>query len=102
MGIPEIRYTRSGDVALAYQVTGREEGPDLVLIPGWVSHVEQAWELPSYAAFLHRLCGFARLILFDGGTGLSDGGAHTCRRSRLRMGRHPRGDGRRRGGASAR
>ncbi|MEW6269768.1 MAG: adenylate/guanylate cyclase domain-containing protein [Thermodesulfobacteriota bacterium] len=49
------------------------EGPDLVLIPGWVSHVEHAWEVPSFAAFLHRLASFSRVLLFDRrGTGLSD------------------------------
>ena len=69
-----IRYTRSGDVNIAYQVTG--EGPfDLVLIPGWFSHLEIDWELPAYAHFLERLGSFARLICFDKrGTGLSDRG----------------------------
>jgi hypothetical protein len=42
-------------------------------VPGWVSHVELAWEEPSYAAFLRRLASFSRLIIFDKrGTGLSD------------------------------
>jgi class 3 adenylate cyclase len=68
----EIRYTRSGDVALAYQVTG--DGPlDLVFVPGWISNIELAWELPEFARFLGRLASFARLIWFDKrGTGLSD------------------------------
>jgi class 3 adenylate cyclase/pimeloyl-ACP methyl ester carboxylesterase len=72
VGTPEIRYTRSGDVALAYQVTG--EGPmDLVFVPGWISNIELAWELPEFARFLGRLASFARLIWFDKrGTGLSD------------------------------
>lgn len=69
---PETRYARNGDVSIAYQVTG--DGPvDVVLVPGWVSHVEYAWEEPSYARFLKRLASFARLILLDRrGTGLSD------------------------------
>lgn len=68
---PRTRYAKNGDVNLAYQVVG--EGPDLVLIPGWVSHVEHAWEEPSYAAFLRRLAAFSRLIMLDRrGTGLSD------------------------------
>ena len=38
-----IRYARSGDVSIAYQVTG--EGPiDLVLVPGFFSHLELDWE----------------------------------------------------------
>ncbi len=68
----ETRYAKSGDVHIAYQVVG--EGPlDLVLVPGWVSHVEYAWEEPSLAAFLRRLASFSRLIFLDRrGTGLSD------------------------------
>src|SRR5204863_1557889 len=42
-------------------------------VPGWVSHVEYAWEEPSYARFLTRLASFSRLIMLDRrGTGLSD------------------------------
>jgi len=69
---PETRYTKSGDVNIAYQVTGR--GPlDLVFVAGWVSHLEYAWEDPAFARFLDRLGSFSRLIRFDKrGTGLSD------------------------------
>jgi class 3 adenylate cyclase/pimeloyl-ACP methyl ester carboxylesterase len=69
---PETKYTQSGNIAIAYQVLG--DGPvDLLLVPGFVSHLEQAWEDPSYSRFLRRLAGFSRLILFDKrGTGLSD------------------------------
>jgi uncharacterized RmlC-like cupin family protein len=43
---PETRYAKSGDVHIAYQVTG--DGPlDLVYVPGFVSHLEYAWEDPS-------------------------------------------------------
>src|SRR5207237_6197805 len=46
---------------------------DLVLVPGWVSHVEYAWDEPTDSRFLRRLSAFSRLILFDRrGTGLSD------------------------------
>lgn len=57
---------------IAYQVLG--EGPrDLVYVPGWISHVELAWEEPTLATFLGRLASFSRLITFDKrGTGLSD------------------------------
>lgn len=69
---PETRYTRSGDVNIAYQVLG--DGPvDLVFVMGWVSHLEYFWAEPSFARFLQRLASFSRLILFDKrGTGLSD------------------------------
>lgn len=69
---PETKYTRSGDVHIAYQAVG--EGPiDLVVVPGFVSHVEYIWEEPRAADFLRRLASFSRLIMFDKrGTGLSD------------------------------
>jgi len=68
----KTKYTRSGDIHIAYQTVG--EGPlDLVYVQGWVSHVELAWEEPTLARFLRRLASFSRLIAFDKrGTGLSD------------------------------
>jgi len=70
--IPEVRYAKSGDVNIAYQVAG--EGPlDLVLVPGFVSHLGLDWEEPRSAHFLGRLASVSRLICFDKrGTGLSD------------------------------
>jgi class 3 adenylate cyclase len=70
--VPEIRYVRNGDVALAYQVVG--DGPiDLVFLPAFVNNIEIAWESPHYARFLRRLASFSRLIFMDRrGTGLSD------------------------------
>jgi class 3 adenylate cyclase len=67
-----IRYAQNGDVSIAYQVTG--DGPfDLVLVPGFISHLEYDWEEPRHAAFLERLASFSRLIRLDKrGTGLSD------------------------------
>ena len=69
---PGTRYARSGAVNIAYQVVG--DGPvDLVYVPGWVSHVELAWELPELVSGFERLASFSRLILFDKrGTGMSD------------------------------
>ena len=69
---PPVRYASSGDLSIAYQVTG--DGPiDLVLISGFVSHLEKDWEEPRHAHFLERLGSIARLIRFDKrGTGLSD------------------------------
>ena len=69
---PQTRFTKSGDVSIAYQVVG--DGPrDLVLVPGWLSNVETAWEEPSCVRFFETLASFSRLILFDKrGTGLSD------------------------------
>lgn len=69
---PETRYTRSGDVNIAYQVVG--EGPiDLLWIPVFAQHVELSWEEPYRRAWLEALAAEYRLIVFDKrGTGLSD------------------------------
>ncbi|HEU5211348.1 MAG TPA: adenylate/guanylate cyclase domain-containing protein [Gaiellaceae bacterium] len=72
MDRPPTRYARSGEISIAYQVVG-EKSFDLIWVPGWISNVEESWEVPEYAHFLHRLASFSRLILFDKrGTGLSD------------------------------
>jgi pimeloyl-ACP methyl ester carboxylesterase/class 3 adenylate cyclase len=70
--VPEVKYAKSGDVHIAYQVTG--EGPfDLVFVPGYVTHLELHWAMSSFAPFLERLSLFSRLIRFDKrGTGMSD------------------------------
>jgi hypothetical protein len=48
---PDTKYNQSRDISIAYQVMGN--GPfDLVVVPGFVSHLEQAWEYPPYARFL--------------------------------------------------
>jgi class 3 adenylate cyclase len=68
---PATRYARSGAVSIAYQTLG--EGPDLLCVPGWISHVEHVWEEPSLRRFFERLARFSRLIIFDRrGSGLSD------------------------------
>ncbi|HET9324189.1 MAG TPA: adenylate/guanylate cyclase domain-containing protein [Gaiellaceae bacterium] len=69
---PETRYAKSGDVNIAYQVVG--DAPlDLVLVPGFISHLDLDWQGPGYAHMLERLASFTRLIRFDKrGTGLSD------------------------------
>jgi len=69
---PKTQYTKSGDLHIAYQVTGTGS-LDLVFVPGFVSHLECQWEHPWSARFFERLGSFSRLIRFDKrGTGLSD------------------------------
>lgn len=70
--IPETKYARRPDGAIAYQVVG--DGPiDMVFMSAWFSHVDGRWEEPSFARFLRRLTSFCRLILFDKrGSGASD------------------------------
>jgi pimeloyl-ACP methyl ester carboxylesterase len=71
-GVPSTHYAQSVDAKIAYQVSG--DGPvDLVLLPGLVSHVELAWQQPTYRRFVGLLQRRCRVICFDKrGTGLSD------------------------------
>ena len=71
MEVPPISYTRSGDVAIAYQVLG--DGPvDLVFVPE-LSNLIWFWQHPLPAGFFRELASFSRLILLDKrGVGLSD------------------------------
>jgi pimeloyl-ACP methyl ester carboxylesterase len=72
--VVETRYAASGDVFVAYQISG-QSGPDLLVAPGAWSHLEHHWEHPRVARFWHALGAFSRLICFDKrGTGLSDRG----------------------------
>ena len=59
-----MRYARSGEISIAYQVLG-EEPRDIVFVPGVVSHVEFFHELPGYTEFLERLGSFAHVIVLD-------------------------------------
>jgi class 3 adenylate cyclase len=69
---PPIRYAKSGEVHIAYQVAG--DGPvDLLVVPGFVSHIELFWDNPEIQRFAGTLGRFARLIAFDKrGSGMSD------------------------------
>ncbi len=69
---PETQYLKTADgTFIAYQIVG--EGPDLVLLDGWVTPLEARWEEPLVADALWRLASFARVISFDRrGIGLSD------------------------------
>ena len=72
---PPVTFTRTpAGSRLAYQVVGDGEH-ELVFLPGWPSHLALMWENPAFAAFLHGLATFSRLILFDRlGNGMSDRG----------------------------
>jgi pimeloyl-ACP methyl ester carboxylesterase len=69
---PMTQYAKSGDVHIAYQAFGN--GPiNLVMVPGFVSNVENYWDQPDLARFLNRLGSYARVVTFDKrGTGMSD------------------------------
>ncbi len=67
-----VRYAVTDGLNIAYQVSGAGTR-DIVLVPGFVSHLEFDWADPRHAHFLDRLAGLGRLIRFDKrGTGMSD------------------------------
>lgn len=68
----QIRFcTTSDGVRIAYATVG--EGPPLVLIPGWVSHLEVMWEYPPLRSRVEALARHVQYVCFDKrGTGLSD------------------------------
>ncbi len=67
-----MRYTRSGDVSIAYVVDGEAER-DLLFVHGHSGNLEAEAGMPEFERFDRRLVRFARLIKFDRrGTGLSD------------------------------
>jgi class 3 adenylate cyclase len=71
--MPETRYAKAVDgVHIAYQVFGAGS-VDLVVVPGFISHLEVLWEHPAFARMNRRIGAIARVITFDKrGTGLSD------------------------------
>jgi pimeloyl-ACP methyl ester carboxylesterase/class 3 adenylate cyclase len=73
---PPTQYVARDRVSIAYQVVG--DGPiDVLLAPGFISHLDLAWSDPGTSRMLERLASFSRLILYDKpGTGLSDPIAH--------------------------
>ena len=70
--VPTTLYVKGAGAHLAYQTYGSGE-LDILVVPGFVSHVERVWEHPSCRAFLVSLMSLGRLIMFDRrGIGLSD------------------------------
>ena len=69
---PDVSYTRSGDVAIAYQVVG--SGPvDIVFIRGITGDLLSTWEQPLLVRHVEGLAAVGRVLMLDKrGTGLSD------------------------------
>jgi class 3 adenylate cyclase/pimeloyl-ACP methyl ester carboxylesterase len=69
---PPTQYVGRDGISIAYQVVG--DGPvDMLVAPGFISHLDLQWTHPRYSRFLARLASFTRLIIYDKpGTGLSD------------------------------
>jgi pimeloyl-ACP methyl ester carboxylesterase len=68
----DIRYAKSGEVSIAYTTFG--EGPmDIVVVAGFVSHLEIGGENPRMGRLMGPLTKFARITIFDKrGMGMSD------------------------------
>lgn len=60
----EIRYARSGEVSIAYRTAGRGP-PDILAVPGFVSHCEELWTSRHLSAPLRQAAEFSRVILYD-------------------------------------
>ncbi len=52
---PEVHYAKCGEVHIAYQVFG-EGAIDLVVVPGFISHIEHYWEEPGPARRVSAMC----------------------------------------------
>ncbi|HUO71886.1 MAG TPA: adenylate/guanylate cyclase domain-containing protein [Solirubrobacteraceae bacterium] len=72
MEVPETRYVRSGEIAIAYQVHGSGEH-DLLFSGTTTGNIETVWALPEAVRLFERLGRFARVIRFDRrDSGISD------------------------------
>ena len=72
MQLPDVRYARSGDLAIAFQVVG-DSRPDVVFVRGIAGDLVSTWDQPLLVRHVEGLAGVRRLIMIDRrGTGLSD------------------------------
>jgi pimeloyl-ACP methyl ester carboxylesterase len=63
--------TTSDDVRIAYAVAGN--GPPLIRVGGWLTHVERDWDSPVWQHWMRELTHQHTLARFDiRGSGLSD------------------------------
>ncbi|HXJ49450.1 MAG TPA: hypothetical protein VNF91_09810, partial [Candidatus Acidoferrum sp.] len=60
---PQIRYAHSDGVNIAYQVAG-EGTADLLMIPGWVTHLALDWHEPRWVGWFERMAAFTRIVRF--------------------------------------
>ncbi|GAA4717540.1 alpha/beta fold hydrolase [Nocardioides conyzicola] len=65
-----LAHLESGE-GVAYALTG--SGPPLVVVPGWLSHLELSWSIPAKRMFYEALSSGRTLVRYDRpGCGLSD------------------------------
>lgn len=70
MPLPVQFATTSDGARIAYVVEG--EGPPLLFVRGWITHLELMWEEPRFRRFFEALTQRFRVVRFDArGNGLS-------------------------------
>jgi pimeloyl-ACP methyl ester carboxylesterase/DNA-binding winged helix-turn-helix (wHTH) protein len=71
-GLSPVHFARSGDLHIAWRTLG-EGRPDILFVPGFVSHLDLRYRIDMVANFDVQLSRFGRVISFDKrGVGLSD------------------------------
>ncbi|MDB2433192.1 adenylate/guanylate cyclase domain-containing protein [Luminiphilus sp.] len=71
MSSQETKFVERDGVRIAYRIYGHGTS-DLIIVPGIISHVEFAHELPGYSEFISAISKHHRVIVFDKrGNGLS-------------------------------
>lgn len=71
MPLPVSFATTSDGVRIAYTEAGA--GPPLLLVRGWITHLERMWAEPSFRQFFEALAKRFRVVRFDArGNGLSE------------------------------
>ncbi|OJJ19262.1 hypothetical protein BKI52_20840 [marine bacterium AO1-C] len=73
MQVPKTKYAvASHGVNIAYQEFGKGE-KHLIIIPGWVSNIEEIWQVTHFASWISYISSFIKVVIFDKrGLGLSD------------------------------
>ena len=72
VGRPKTAYADAGDLSIAY-CRGASGPIEVVVMPGFATHVELMWEPPFSGRLFDRLARFARVTQIDKrGVGLSD------------------------------
>jgi len=68
----QIRFCTTVDgVRIAYSSVG--QGPAIIIVPGWISHLQLSVELPAFRAFWGKLARSHTLVAYDKhGCGLSE------------------------------
>lgn len=73
---PAIRFVNAADGA-SIAVATHGNGPPLVFVRGWISHIEQMWEDPAFRSYWSALAAHFTVIRYDTrGNGMSGRDVH--------------------------